>query len=410
MKTKTIYKTMQKNNQTKDYSFYIPKNIRDKIKERWFYLYEWIWAKDVKISIERDFLKYMSRVWWTLAIIIIIPSIIIFFIIQFLIVYLFLWILFIVNILLILFLIIVSIKRSRLLTKNAYVLLTDTHISINWKVQNIDNYDIYKDEDIWKIAKLFEEDVFWESYSYITKNNFFKDICFKISSGYKFIFKNIESRSKNSIQLILISIILYTLYVLSLWFIYFIWIIIIWLFWILISKINKKVLLIIWDKIISINNKFELIDKNSNKLSEKKEEISKLLNDAINNEWKDWLLLKINSWIDGINKCALDSIETSISLKKEIEDSKYKEMFNFSIYNSWIKKQIYEPLKQIHDLLENNLNSIKEKKIEIEKQIENTKEDSLKENLVLNKNRIDLKIEVFEKHISNIKTYLEKLQ
>jgi hypothetical protein len=52
-------------------------------------------------------------------------------------------------------------------------------------------------------------------------------------------------------------------------------------------------------------------------------------------------------------------------------------MFNFSIYNSWIKKQILVPLEQITNLLEKNLEKLKENKISIEKQILETTNPSL---------------------------------
>jgi len=44
-------------------------------------------------------------------------------------------------------------------------------------------------------------------------------------------------------------------------------------------------------------------------------------------------------------------------------------MFNFNIYNSWIKKQIYIPLQQISDLLQKNLDELIKNKNNIEKQI-----------------------------------------
>jgi LysM repeat protein len=64
-------------------------------------------------------------------------------------------------------------------------------------------------------------------------------------------------------------------------------------------------------------------------------------------------------------------------LKKDIESSKYKEMFNFNIYNSWIKKQIIIPLKQIKDLLNSNLIKLQETLKQITNQIKETTDNSL---------------------------------
>jgi hypothetical protein len=52
-------------------------------------------------------------------------------------------------------------------------------------------------------------------------------------------------------------------------------------------------------------------------------------------------------------------------------------MFNFNIYNSWIKKQIITPLEQIQDLLNSNLIKLKESLEKIRKQIKETTDNSL---------------------------------
>jgi hypothetical protein len=52
-------------------------------------------------------------------------------------------------------------------------------------------------------------------------------------------------------------------------------------------------------------------------------------------------------------------------------------MFNFSIYNSWIKKQIITPLEQIKDLLNSNLLKLKETLKQITNQIKEIKDNSL---------------------------------
>ncbi|MFC1797801.1 hypothetical protein ACFLY2_01120 [Patescibacteria group bacterium] len=67
-------------------------------------------------------------------------------------------------------------------------------------------------------------------------------------------------------------------------------------------------------------------------------------------------------------------------------------MFNFSIYNSWIKKQISIPLEQISDLLQKNLDKLKENKQHIEKQITETSDQSLQGPLVANKTRMQMRI------------------
>jgi len=51
-------------------------------------------------------------------------------------------------------------------------------------------------------------------------------------------------------------------------------------------------------------------------------------------------------------------------------------MFNFTIYNSWIKKQVYTPIFDIKVLLEKNLEILKKAKLDIINQIKNTEKES----------------------------------
>jgi cell division protein FtsB len=74
-------------------------------------------------------------------------------------------------------------------------------------------------------------------------------------------------------------------------------------------------------------------------------------------------------------------------------------MFNFNIYNSWIKKQIYIPLKQILDLLQKNLDKLNENKDNIVQEIKKTTDESFAGPLVASKTRTEMKIEDIKKHI-----------
>ncbi len=411
MLTKTKTYTEEKNDLEINHSFSVPKNIKNTVNERWFYLYEWIWANDVKASIQRDFLKYIKKFWVILAVILIIPSAILFFSGNTILFFtFFLWFLLIINLLFILILWILAINRSSILRKNAYVLLTDSCISINWKIEKLNNYKINDDNQIQNISQLFEEELFKESNIEKTKKWFLKQVMQNIWEWYSFIFKIWKWNNKNSWQIILLLLGLYTVYALSLWIIYFVWIIFVWFFWNILTAINKKILLIKGHKITSINKHFEDIDIYSKKLVIEKDTLWAKLIEAMKNDWKDWLLTQINYWLESINKYADNSIKINLKLKKEINSSEYKEMFNFSIYNSWIKKQILTPLEQIFELLNKNLEILKQNKVNIEKQINEISEDSLKAPLIASKKRIEMKIEEIEKHKDKISIYIEKLK
>ncbi len=390
-----------------NHSFSIPKHMQEKINERWFYLYNWIWEQDVKQSIERDFLKLIEKLGAFFSMVLLIPSIILIYAQAYSIFNMyFFWVLWIINIFLIIYLVWLAIKRSSILRKNSQVLITDSSILINWRINKLNKF-IY-DIDLKKIWNLFEENLFKESNILKTKNKFIDHVKLQIKYWYSRIWK--IWRWKNAAKAILFLWALYSIYVLSLWFIYLFWIFFIWIFWNILSFINKQILLVTGHKITVINNQFENIYNNSLELNKEKKNLSTLLSQAMKSDWKDSLLTKINSWIKNINEEAEDAIKSSIKLKKEIKDSKYKNMFNFSIYNSRIKKQIYTPLKQISDLLQNNLDKLKQNKINIEKQILNTNDKSLQWPLVASKTRTIMRIKDVEQHIKGIKIYMDKLK
>lgn len=409
MLTKTKKIQEKRNDLETNHSFSIPKNIQKDINEKWFHLYNWIWEQDVKQSIERDFLKLITKLWTFFSLTLIIPSVILLYVeAYFAFNFYFFWILWIINIFLTIYLIWLSIKRSNILKNNNQILITDTSVSINWKIKKLENNKITSNYNLNNISEIFEEELFWESNIHKSKKSFKEQVIKQITNWYSKIWG--MWRWKNWVQVMLLLWALYSIYALSLWFIYLFWIFFIWIFWNILSIINKKLLLISWHEITTINNHFENIDKDSKSLITEKDTLTTLLNQAMESDWKDSLLTKINSWIKNINNNASDAVDTSIKLRAKIESSKYNEMFNFSIYNSWIKKQIYIPLQQISDLLNVNLEKLKENKETIERQILETTDQSLQGPLVANKTRTLMRIKDIEKHINWINVYIEKLK
>lgn len=410
MLTKTRAINEEEDDLNTNHSFSIPENIKKDINEKWFHLYNWIWEKDVKQSIERDFLKTIKFAWPIISILLVLPAafFVIIWSIPIGVLYFLIWLV-ILNTILLVYLTIIAIIRSNILRKNAYVLLTDSSISINWKIKKLEEFSI-NELDIKNISNTFEEEIFGDSNIEKSKKWFLEQVMSQIWDWYSKIFRFTSWRSRDSWKLMLLWLVLYTIYAFSLWIIYFIWIFFIWIFWNILSIINKKIMLISWHEITSINSNFESINSSSNNLLKEKNNLSNLLADAMQNDWKDSLLTKINSWIENINKNASSAVNTSIKLKTRIKESIYKEMFNFWIYNSWIKKEILVPLFQIIALLEKNLNILKEQNISITEQIKVTPDPSLSGPLVASKTRIEMRIVEIEKHISSINGYIEKLK
>lgn len=81
-----------------------------------------------------------------------------------------------------------------------------------------------------------------------------------------------------------------------------------------------------------------------------KESIS-LLTEAGRNEWKENLSGKINDSLTFLSERASLTTEDTTTLRKLLESSKYRDIFNFTKYGNWIKKQIIEPIDDILSLL-----------------------------------------------------------
>lgn len=379
----------------------IPNKIQDKINERWFYLYSFITPNEVKNSIERDYLKILSFIalpLWIISIILWVIAL-----------PLFLACVWIVFAFIVIYLIILSVKRSITLTHTSNVVLTDKAISIWWKI--IKNEDLEKEKwIIQKYEKEFDEKIFWESRLSEAKWSLLKKVIEKVTSIFWKIFdttKNFDSRDSG--QIMLVWMLLWVVYVAIISGIYFIWIFIIWIFWLFIMSINKAILKITWQKVFKINNLFDDIDKSSDNLIDSKNKLSLNLNNANQNKWQDWLLNDINSWIQKVNNEADISIRNILKLRKTLENSNYKDIFNFNIYNNWIKKQIVEPLKSILELLSKNKEIIEKTIEELEIQINETKEVSYKNTLEVQKLRLEKQKEEFEKYRVLINSYIEKI-
>lgn len=404
---------IEKNDLETNQFFSIPEEIQKNISEKGFHLYKWIDSNEVKSSIQRDFLKYINYLGIPFAFILIAPSIILFYSASPTFSgYFFLWMLGIMNLLLFGFLLFLGIKRSRIFAKNSYVVMTNNSFSINGKIEKFQNGQIPKNAELRDIWEIFEEELFEKSNIEATKKTHIKKTWGKFTSWISWILQ-IWKRSdpkKWSGKILLILMWLYLAYSLSLWFIYIIGIVLIWIFGILLNIIHKQILLFQKHDITLINNDFENINIYSQKLQREKENLSTNLLWAQKNEWTKQLQNNIHSGITSINAAAQSAIKTSQDLKKHIEQSKYREMFEFHIYNWWIKKQILTPLVEIKILLESSLASISHKEQEIIQQINNTSDMSYISVLTATRKRSEMRRKEIQKNIEHISIYINKLQ
>lgn len=390
----------------------IPKYIQKVVAQRWFYVYEWIGIKDVKESVESEFLLFLRKYALVGVLLIVIPWLLslIYMITYFH--YIVLWIFSVINIILFFHILIRSIYRSKFLIKNNKIIITHSTILIDGKLYPVENNKFIKTKNINKITRLFAEDLFNPSRIHNTKNTLRKILYRYIIWWYKNINKNWSWNANVSekFQRLLLFYIFYTIYVLLIIITYISWIILLQIFGTFISFINKKILLITGHKLTIVNKWFDDIDRYSQVLEKNKHELLDLLEQAKTNDWKESLLWKIQSKIIKINKITEKIIDKNLNLQKEILSSKHSKIFNFSIYNWWIKKQILVPLEEIKKLLIWNLNPILRELDSIGISIKSETNIDKIAVFHLTQKRLQLNVTQIQKYLENLDINIDKLK
>lgn len=386
----TLYKTKPIENIS------IPEEIQTKVNERWFYLYNWIGANDVKNSIERDFLKLLNYLGIPFAVISIASFLVTFNPLVFI------WVVFSFTLIFLVYLSILWFLRGIKLSKNWYVVITDSAIWVNGKIVKINELSTISSE-LNTIEQDFEEKIFMPSGLENSKSNFIQKLKNKIWNWYGTITRNFDWK------ILFIVLALYTAYILIMWVVYIFGSFIIMLFWIFVNIISKYILLKSWDEVIHINDLFEKIHFESENVSHEKDQVLIYLENAINDDWKEWMIKDMNNSIEIISNKTNIVLDLNKNLKQKLESSKYNSIFNFDIYNNWIKKQIEDPLISIQELLEKNYKMIQLSIEELQKQIHETFEEKLKAPLILQEKRLQIQQEQTNNYKNIIESYIKRI-
>ncbi len=387
----------------------IPKNIQDDITDRWFHLYKWISPDEVKLSIQRDFMNALSKIGNPLAIIAVLAGLI-----TWINLFVFFGVIFIWTFFLFLYLLFLSLRRSFLLSKSAFVVLTDSSVSLGGKIVKLSEiWTLWK--DMKQVSDTFEEELFWPSRLSESHQKLSKQIMTQLFGWYQAIFSWTQKFGRSwldtdDIRVVLLLVGLYTVYIAIMACVYFVGVFFLLIFLNILTWANTKYLALRWNSVIQINTLFWKLDISSEDLKSEKIILEESLNKAIENQWKDGLLLDINSGIEKITGLSEEAIIYVQNLKKTIKKSDYKDMFSFEVYNTWIKKQIVTPLISIEELLEKNKNILTNTHIEISSQIEDTPEVEYNSPLKMQLTRIEMQQREIELFLPRIKQSIKKLQ
>lgn len=118
---------------------------------------------------------------------------------------------------------------------------------------------------------------------------------------------------------------------------------------------------------------------------------------------------KINDSTGLLAKLAGSATDDTRKLRTLLESSQYKDIFNFSKYGSWIKHQILEPIESILLLLEKNRDTLQKTIQSLDTQIRKVTDPSLQKPLILQKERLEIQTESFERVMKMMESYKEKL-
>lgn len=336
---------------TSSHSLVIPDNIQSDISTRGFHLYEWISPSEFMITIQRDYLSIMDRYIFPMAVISSIFATIGMFVGGTAAAFggLFLSIGFIYP-LIFLVLIVKSIRRSFLFNHVANVVFTDKALIFGQEVVSLDTLLSHKDIQNWE--REFDEDFLGESHLAKKKIIFFDSLLLKI----KQIFEKLSHTADIDMRIVPFAYALGAIFSLAIVVMYGIGVGFAWALGLVFSLVNKLILNVRNNILYRINDTFRMLEVSSLALQDTSKYLVLSLSDAQKNEWRDNLISKITDGIVKVNSSAEKSVRDTLLLRRLLEQSQYREIFNFPLFEGWIRTQVITPIDEIIVLLKQNHN------------------------------------------------------
>jgi hypothetical protein len=175
------------------------------------------------------------------------------------------------------------------------------------------------------------------------------------------------------------------------------------------SWIAHHILLAVNNTEHEIQTRFTQITRASIALKSSQKQSVSLLTDAGRGEWTDNLSLKLRDSFAVISEVANEATNQTVELRTILENSKYKDIFNFVKYGNWIQGQVISPIEEIIVLLTKNHDTIQKTLISLDSQIKFTTDSSLQKPLILQKERFEMQIQSITPMIKMLEGYRTKL-
>lgn len=159
------------------------------------------------------------------------------------------------------------------------------------------------------------------------------------------------------------------------------------------SWLAHRVLLALNNTEHEIQTLFQGITRASIALKSGQKQSVSLLTDAGRGEWTDNLSVRLRDSFDVIGEMAGDATDKAVELREILENSKYKEIFNFVKYGNWVQQQVLSPIEEILLLLTKNRDTITHTIASLDSQITLMTDTSHQKPLILQKERFEMQIE-----------------
>lgn len=383
----------------------LPDNIQSDISTRWFHLYEWISPSEFMITIQRDYLSIMDRYLFPMAIF---SSI--FATIGMVIggtSGAFGWLLLsIVCVYPIIFLVLIvkSLQRSFLFNHVANVVFTDKVLIFGQEIVSLDVIRSHKDIANWE--REFDEDFLGESHLAKKKIIFFDSLLLKI----KQIFEKLSRTGDLDARIVPIAYLLGAVFSLAIVVMYGIGVGFAWLLGLVFSLVNRLILNVRNNLLYRINRAFLNLWESSNALQDMSQSLIVHLSNAQTNKWSDNLSGNIADSIIDVNTYANMSVQKTLLLRRLLESSSYSKIFNFPLFESWIRDRVLQPINEIIILLENNQEILQKMISEANVTAQNIDSNTGKNAIQLANDRLALQLENIDKQLNILQWYRDKLQ
>ncbi len=387
-----------------------PEFIEQQVDERGFYLYEWISPDELRMSVLADYLAIIRAASTPLAVVTLIAGFIglsagIPWVILAV-----LWVLGIFYTLVLAILIAKMLRKSYLYTRGGNVVITDHHYVSNGEVVERSDFAGQK-EAFSELEKTFREPLLEPSglaeHVAMEKRSLMEQMG-NIASGWGKLVQNL-GRSRDAAGIVMVLMIAGLLYGGMMALVYFLGVFFVSVMARVFSWIAHRVLLAVNNTEHEIQTLFSDIAEVSIQLkSEQKKSVS-LLSSASRGEWSDNLSSRLRDSFAVIGEMVGDATDQTVELRKILEKSKYKDIFNFVKYGNWVKNQILSPIEEILLLLTKNHDTLTTTIASLASQIELVTDPSLQKPLILQKKRFDMQIESITPMIEILEGYKSKL-